>query len=271
MAFHGKIGGMNPTTAIVLAAGKGTRMKSDLPKVLIPVCGRPMIDFVLDALAKGGVQRVVAVIGHQAEMVRKAINGRPNIDFVLQSEQLGTGHAVMMCRGMLAATDGPVMVVAGDSPLMQADSIAALLDDIRRKPAACVLGTAKKDDPGGLGRILRDESGKFIGIIEHRDATPEQRRITEVNMSYYVFNSRDLLGVLDQLRRTNQQGEYYITDAPGLLVAQGKEVRALPVLKPCEALGINNIDELATVELEMRKLNAKCKMQNVKCKMFSSP
>jgi bifunctional UDP-N-acetylglucosamine pyrophosphorylase/glucosamine-1-phosphate N-acetyltransferase/UDP-N-acetylglucosamine pyrophosphorylase len=247
---------MNQTTAIVLAAGKGTRMKSELPKVLIPVCGRPMLEYVLDALVEGGVTRIIAVIGHQAALVREAIDGRPGVEFVLQTEQLGTGHAVMMCRELLAQNDGPVMVVAGDSPLMRSESIAALLADVQKTPAACVLGTAHKDDPGGLGRILRDENGKFVGIIEHCDATPEQRRITEVNMSYYVFNSRDLIGVLDQIRPTNQQGEYYITDVPGLLIAQGKEVRALPVLQPCESLGINNLDELAAAELELRRLSS---------------
>ena len=246
--------GHEQTTAIVLAAGKGTRMKSDLPKVLVPVCGRPMIEYVLDALAKGGVDRVIAVVGYRAELVRAAIDGRPGVEFALQTEQLGTGHAVMTCRELLAECDGPVLIVTGDAPLMQADSVAALLADYRRRPAACVLGTAHKDDPGGLGRILRDARGNFVGIIEQRDATPEQRRITEVNMSYYVFDGRQLLGVLDQIRPNNRQGEYYITDAPGLLAAQGKEVRALPVLKPCEALGINTVEELAVVEAELCRM-----------------
>jgi bifunctional UDP-N-acetylglucosamine pyrophosphorylase / glucosamine-1-phosphate N-acetyltransferase len=246
---------MNQTTAIVLAAGKGTRMKSDLPKVLMPVDGRPMIDYVLDALAKGGVDRVIVVVGYRAEMVRAAVDGRPGVEFVLQTQQLGTGHAVMTCRELLAQRDGPVLIVTGDAPLMQADSVAALLADYRRRPAACVLGTAHKDNPDGLGRILRDARGNFVGIIEQRDATPEQWQITEINMSYYVFDGRQLLGVLDAIRPNNRQGEYYITDAPGLLAAQGKEVRALAVLKPCEALGINTIDELAAVEVELRRMN----------------
>ena len=247
---------MSETTAIVLAAGKGTRMKSELPKVLLPVCGRPMIEYVLDALTKGGVDRVIVVVGYRAEMVRALVDGRADVEFALQTEQLGTGHAVMMCQGLLADCDGPVLIVAGDAPLMQADSVVALLRDYRRRPAACVLGTAQKGDPGGLGRILRDARGNFVGIIEHRDATPEQRQITEVNMSCYVFNCRDLLGVLDHIRPDNRQGEYYITDAPGVLAAQGKEVRALPVLKPCEALGINTIEELAAVEAELGKMIA---------------
>ena len=251
MLIRDKIGGMNNTTAIVLAAGKGTRMKSDLPKVLLPICGRPMIEYVLDALSRGGVRRVIAVVGYRAELVRAAVDDRPGVEFALQTEQLGTGHAVMACRDLLGNCDGPVFVVTGDSPLMQADSVAALLADYQRRPAACVLGTAYKDEPNGLGRILRDAKGNFVGIIEERDATPEELQITEVNMSYYVFNCGDLLGALDQIRPDNQQGEYYITDVPGLLVAEGKEVRALPVLKPCEALGINTFEELAAVEAEL--------------------
>ena len=123
---------MSKTTAIVLAAGKGTRMKSELPKVLVPVCGRPMIQYVLDALAKGGVSRVIVVVGYRADLVRDALDGRGNIEFALQSEQLGTGHAVMTCRELLADCDDPVLIVTGDAPLMQADSVAALLDDYRR-------------------------------------------------------------------------------------------------------------------------------------------
>jgi bifunctional UDP-N-acetylglucosamine pyrophosphorylase / glucosamine-1-phosphate N-acetyltransferase len=142
---------MSANTAIVLAAGKGTRMKSDLPKVLMPVCGRPMIDYVLDALAKGGVDRVIAVVGYRAELVRAAIDGRDAVEFVVQTEQLGTGHAVMMCRELLADCDGPVLVVTGDAPLMQSDSVAALLAEYGRRPAACVMGTAYKDDAGGVG------------------------------------------------------------------------------------------------------------------------
>jgi bifunctional UDP-N-acetylglucosamine pyrophosphorylase/glucosamine-1-phosphate N-acetyltransferase/UDP-N-acetylglucosamine pyrophosphorylase len=237
----------------VLAAGKGTRMKSDLPKVLMPVCGRPMIEYVLDALAKGGVNRVLAVVGYRAELVRAAIDGRPGLEFVLQSEQLGTGHAVMMCRELLAECDGPVLVVTGDAPLMQSDSVAALLAEYHRCPAACVLGTAYKENPHGLGRVVRDARGKFLGIVEERDATAEQRQITEISMSFYAFNGRDLLESLDHIRPNNRQGEYYITDAPGWLIAQGKEVRAVPVLKPCEALGINTLEELAIVEEELRK------------------
>ena len=239
---------------IILAAGKGTRMKSELPKVLLEVCERPMIQYVLDALATAGIDRTIVVIGYRAELVQAELDGRQGVQFAMQTEQLGTGHAVMACREHLADHDGPVLIVAGDSPMMQADSIAAVIDDFQRQSAACILGTAHKDTPQGLGRIVRNDDGSFRAIVEEKDATDGQRRITEVNMSTYLFNCRDLLGTLDHLRADNAQGEYYITDAPGVLVSQGKEVRALPVLKPCEALSINTVDELAVVEAAMKEM-----------------
>ena len=219
---------MQRELAIVLAAGKGTRMKSDLPKVLFPVCGRPMIHYVLDALAAGGVKESVAVVGYHAANVRAELSGRNGVLFAEQTQQLGTGHAVMACRQLLADRCGPVLVVAGDSPLMQPCSIRALLDDYHRQPAACILGTAYREDPAGLGRILRDEAGNFVGIVEDHDATAEQSRITEVNMSYYVFECQDLLAALSQLRADNAQGEYYLTDCPGVLSAQGRRCGPCP-------------------------------------------
>jgi bifunctional UDP-N-acetylglucosamine pyrophosphorylase / glucosamine-1-phosphate N-acetyltransferase len=244
---------MTEKLAIVLAAGKGTRMKSDLPKVLVSVCGRPMIEYVLDALKQGGIQQIITVIGYRAELVRETLNGRKNLSFVLQTEQLGTGHAVMVCREKLANYNGPLMVVAGDAPLMQADSIAALLAEYERRPAACVIGTAYADNPTGLGRIIRDKEGNFLGIVEHRDATEDQRKINEVSMSYYVFNCINMLDALDYVRPDNDQGEYYITDLPKVFHSRGLEVRALPVLKSCEVLAINNMEELAVVEGVMQK------------------
>lgn len=245
-----------PAMAIVLAAGKGTRMKSELPKVLVPVCGRPMVRFVIEALRAAGARRIVVVVGYRAELVRSELAGAAGVEFADQTEQLGTGHAVMMCRAALAEHDGPVVVVAGDSPMLQGDSVRALLNEYEGSGAACLLGTVKRDDPHGYGRIVRDESGAFSSIVEEKDATPEQRAIQEINVSTYVFDAQQLLWALDQLRADNSQREYYITDCPAILLKAGKRVEALPVLKACEALSINSVEELTRVEAEMRRLGS---------------
>jgi bifunctional UDP-N-acetylglucosamine pyrophosphorylase/glucosamine-1-phosphate N-acetyltransferase/UDP-N-acetylglucosamine pyrophosphorylase len=245
---------MHDAVAVVLAAGMGTRMKSDLPKVLCPVLGRPMIEFVLDALEQAGVRRMIAVIGYRADDVRTALAGRSNVDFALQSERLGTGHAVKMARNQLAGHDGPTIVVAGDSPMIQAQSVQKLLDHFRAHRPACLLGTLHKANPTGLGRIVRDSAGQFAGIVEEKDATEAQRQITEVNMSTYIFDNRELLHALALLKNENRQREYYLTDCPGILRSEGKAVEALPVLQPCEALSINTAEELALVEAELRKM-----------------
>jgi bifunctional UDP-N-acetylglucosamine pyrophosphorylase/glucosamine-1-phosphate N-acetyltransferase/UDP-N-acetylglucosamine pyrophosphorylase len=238
--------------AVILAAGKGTRMKSDLPKVLFPVLGRPMIHYVLDALQQGGVGDMIVVIGYRAELVRRELDGRDGVRFALQTEQLGTGHAVMACRDQLAVHDGPVVVIAGDAPMLQAVTVKRLLDEFARTRPSCLLGTIHNANPKGLGRILRDAEGRFAGVVEEKDATDAQRRITEVNMSYYVFDCRDLLAALDHIRADNAAGEYYITDVPAVLAAQGKRIEAVCALQPCEALAVNNVDELAAVEAALK-------------------
>jgi bifunctional UDP-N-acetylglucosamine pyrophosphorylase/glucosamine-1-phosphate N-acetyltransferase/UDP-N-acetylglucosamine pyrophosphorylase len=240
------------TTAVVLAAGMGTRMKSDLPKVLCPVLGRPMIEYVLDALEAAGVQRVIAVIGYRADDVRLALAARKNVEFVLQTERLGTGHAVKMARERLQGVSGPVVIVAGDSPMLQSSSVQKLLTNFAQTKPACLLGTLHKDNPHGLGRIVRDARGEFAKIVKEKDATDEQRQITEVNMSTYVFEAKELLHALDLLKNENRQKEYYLTDCPAILLGEGKRVAALPVLDPCEALSINTPEELSAVEEQMR-------------------
>lgn len=245
---------MSNRMAIVLAAGKGTRMKSDLPKVLCPVRGRAMVHYVLDALTASGVDQILIVVGYRSELVREALRGRDDLEFVEQTEQLGTGHAVKMCREHLLEHDGPVLIVTGDSPLTQVSSVSALFREFQDGAPACVLGTLHKEDPTGLGRIVRGADGAFEAIVEDKDATPDQKALTEVNMSTYVFDAQKLVGALDQLRNSNQQQEYYVTDCPGILKKQGDEVRALAVLQPCEALSINTVEDLAIVEAEMQKM-----------------
>ncbi len=242
-----------PALAIVLAAGKGTRMESELPKVLVPVCGRPMLRYVTDALREAGVEKTVVVIGYQAPLVRAELADEPGIDFAEQREQLGTGHAVMMCREQLAQHQGPVLIIAGDQCMVQVSSVRKLLEIFEAEKPACLLGTVDKDDPTGYGRIVRGDSGQFIGIVEEKEATDTQRAIREVNVSTYIFEACELLAALDQLTSENVQQEYYLTDCPALLLAAGKRVTAHKVLQPCESMSINNMAELQLVEEELVK------------------
>lgn len=247
---------MDAPIAVVLAAGKGTRMKSELPKVLCQVSGRTLVSYVLDALQDAGVAGFVVVVGYRADLVEAELADAGATRFALQSEQLGTGHAVMMCREALAEHDGPVVIVAGDSPMLQSTSIKSLLDEFERTRPACILGTLIHDDPTGLGRIVRDDSGNFNCIVEHKDATEAQLQIREVNMSTYVFDCQKMLVALDKLTNDNRQQEYYITDVPGIMLGEGEDVRALPVLKPVEALSVNTVEHLAEVERAMRNRSA---------------
>ena len=240
--------------AIVLAAGKGTRMRSELPKVLFPACGRPMVRWVIDALKAAGVERIVAVVGYRSDLLRTELAGERGVEFAEQTEQLGTGHAVMMCREQLADHRGPVVVVTGDSPMLRPNSVKAIRAELAERKAACVIGTVRRENPSGYGRIVRNDAGDFVGIVEEKDATPEQQAIREVNVSTYAFDSAELLGSLERLRADNSQREYYITDCPGILLAAGKAVVALEVLEPCEALSVNSVEELAVVEAEMRRM-----------------
>jgi bifunctional UDP-N-acetylglucosamine pyrophosphorylase / glucosamine-1-phosphate N-acetyltransferase len=248
---------MTETLAVVLAAGKGTRMKSELPKVLFPVLGRAMIHWVLDALQSAGVRKTIVVVGYRADLVKNELSGR-DVDFAVQSEQLGTGHAVQMCRPQLETGDSPVLVVAGDSPMIQASSVRELVDEFTIGGYGCLLGTLIKENPFGLGRIVRDSQNQFQKIVEHKDATLEQRQINEVNMSTYLFERASLLWGLDNLKNENSQSEYYLTDCPELLLKSGRKVDARPVLKTCESLSINTIDELSMVESKMREMGYQC-------------
>jgi len=228
-------------------------MASDLPKVLVPVCGRAMIRYVIEAVRAAGVEQMLVVVGYRAKLVEQELADEPGIEFVEQTEQLGTGHAVMMCRDRLARHDGPVLVLAGDSPMVEVASLRAVLAEFAAQEPACLLGTATKADPIGLGRIVRDAAGQFQAIVEEKDASPEERALTEVNMSTYVFRPADLLWALERLTADNAQGEYYLTDCPGVLKEAGRRVLALNRLQSTEALSINTAEELAAVESEMKK------------------
>jgi len=228
-------------------------MESELPKVLVPVSGRPMLRYVTDALAAAGVHRIVTVVGYRADLVRAELQNESGIEFAEQLEQRGTGHAVMMCRKQLEDHQGPVLVVAGDSPMLQDSSVRKLLEYFQQQSPACVIGTVNNENPTGYGRIVRDAAGEFQAIVEEKDATDSQRAIHEINVSMYVFDAQDLLAAFDQLTDNNAQGEYYITDCPGLMLAAGKAVIAQNVLQPCEAMSINSMADLELVEAELQR------------------
>ncbi len=234
--------------AVVLAAGMGKRMQSDAPKVLHEVLGKSMLDHVLDVVAEAGVPRVVVVVGYKADEVQAAVADRPGVEFALQSEQLGTGHAVMMAESALKDHDGPVLVLAGDTPLLRSETLRALLDDLVANEAACVVGSAETPDNHGLGRIVRDAEGTFLGIVEQKDATPEQTKITEINTGCYAFHGPSLFAALRGIDSENAQGEYYLTDAPAILRDSGKTVLASPRFDVVEAMGVNTREQLAEVE-----------------------
>ena len=228
-------------------------MESELPKVLVPVCGRPMIRYVIDAIKAAGIDRIVVVVGYRADLVRSELGDEPSVEFTQQSDQRGTGHAVMMCRDQLDESPGPVFVIAGDSPMLQESSIRHLLDHYYQDRPACLIGTVNKENPTGYGRVIRSDQGEFQAIVEEKDATDEQRQIEEVNVSTYVFDRERLLVALSSLTNDNVQGEYYITDCPALLQDAGHPVVALNVLEPCESMSINNMAELGQVEDELRR------------------
>lgn len=246
------------TTAIVLAAGKGTRMKSPLPKVLYPVLGRSMIHWVLDALEKVGVTRKILVIGYEADMVKAEVAHRSGIEFAIQEQQLGTGHAVQMAAPLLGSSDQSVIVLAGDSPLVQPASLQRLLQHFESGKYDCLLGTLHKENPFGLGRIVRDGAGHFSKIVEQKDATDDEKKITEVNMSTYAFRTEALLWALLRLSNQNAQGEFYLTDCPAILRNAGNRVEATAVLEPCEALSINTQEEAVLVEAKMKEMGYPC-------------
>lgn len=259
-----------------MAAGKGTRMQSDLPKVVHPVGGRPMICAVVRAAIEAGCSRVVLVVGYQQEMVREAIAAEPDlaplvgtaIEFAVQAEQLGTGHAVMSAAGLFPqadpakATSAPkldVFVLAGDGPLIRPQTLRTLLERHRACAAQATLATSIVDDPTGYGRIVRDEDGRFAAIVEHKDATPQQRAIREINPSYYCFEALALFNALRDVKRNPSSGEYYLTDVPALLLARSggtAGVELVEAVPPEDVLSINTPEELAKVDAIYRARHA---------------
>jgi len=235
------------TAAIVLAAGKSTRMVTDMPKVLHEVCGRPMLAYVIDALRAAGIGRIICVVGYRKEDVIGAFSGEPDITFVEQVEQKGTGHAVKVCREALSGFEGDLVIIAGDMPLIRSQTMELLVKTHKAQNSAVTLATAVLETPNGYGRIVRDSYGNLEGIVEEADCTEDQRKIKEVNPSYYCFDAKLLFAALDQVRPDNVKGEYYLTDALQILVRGGHRAVAITAVAAEDAMGINSRQDLAEV------------------------
>jgi bifunctional UDP-N-acetylglucosamine pyrophosphorylase/glucosamine-1-phosphate N-acetyltransferase len=247
-----------PTTLdiLVLAAGLGTRMKSGMAKVLHKLGGRPLIAHVCRTATLLGPRAIYVVVGHQADAVRVAVEaelGRHLASFVNQAEQRGTGDAVMAAQIVLANPKSTVLILSGDVPLVRAETLQALIDNHLADKAACAMLSVRLENPTGYGRIVRDEAGNFLKIVEQKDATDEERQIKEINAGIYCFDSEKLFKALARVRPTNSQGEYYLTDVPGILRVDGEQVTIYQHHDAREVSGVNTRAELAEFENLLRR------------------
>jgi bifunctional UDP-N-acetylglucosamine pyrophosphorylase / glucosamine-1-phosphate N-acetyltransferase len=244
-----RAGGRGQTAAVVLAAGKGTRMRSDLPKVLHPLRGRPMAAYVIDALRRIGVRRPLVVVAPEAGAVRDALGS--GVDFVVQREPRGSGHALMQAIPRLRGRS-IAFVVNGDMPLVSPETLRALRRCLDRGAAAAI-ATGTPDGAPPYGRIVRDAGGRFLRIVEHADATPEESAIREVNAGFYCVRVAEIAQALRRIRPVNRQGEYYLPDAINVLAAEGREVAVVPVAAAEELAGVNTRAELSAVDAILRR------------------
>jgi len=230
-------------TAVILAAGKGTRLRTGQPKAAVDVGGSAMAERVVDAMRRAGAGRVIVIVGHGADSVRSAIQGR--VEYVVQEEQLGTGHAVRCARTAVDGCPGPILVAYADLPLVRARDVEQLIAHHRRAQAAATLLTAVFGTPGSLGRIVRGPDSRVHAIVEARDATEEQLAIEEINVGVYCFAAPLLFAALAKVTNDNAKGEYYLTDVISILVQEGHRVEALPMEDAEAGMGVDTPEDLA--------------------------
>jgi bifunctional UDP-N-acetylglucosamine pyrophosphorylase/glucosamine-1-phosphate N-acetyltransferase len=231
--------------ALILAAGKSTRMKSKLPKPLHPLCGKALSRHVIDACRGAGIGRIITVVGHEADRVTAGLGS--DIEFTLQKEQRGSGHAVIAARELLESHDGNIFIIAGDVPLLRSETIQSLAHAHLQNNASATMLTVILENPFGYGRVVRDTQGRVVKIVEQKDGTPVELAINECNPSIYCFKSSSLLHALGELKSDNAQGEFYLTDVIGILVQHGECVETMVAQNSEETLGVNTRVELAEV------------------------
>jgi bifunctional UDP-N-acetylglucosamine pyrophosphorylase/glucosamine-1-phosphate N-acetyltransferase len=257
---------MQDLGVILLAAGQGTRMKSNLPKVLHPLAGRPLFLHVLGTAQRLNPKRVAIVIGHGADAVRRVYPGN-NVAWITQEPQLGTGHAVLCAREAFEGLNGEVIILNGDVPVIQELTLRMMVEHHRSRSAAVTLLTASLDKPEGYGRILRDARDAITGIVEEKDATLAQRQIREVNAGIYVVSAPFVFTALSKVKNHNQQGEYYLPDIVAISLDQGRNVETVRVGDVREVMGVNTRKELALMEKSLRQsINQKWMLAGVTLK-----
>ncbi len=251
---------MSTRFAVILAAGQGTRMKSKLYKVLHPVCGKPMVQHVVDQVSNLHIEKIVTIIGHGAELVKSQLGDASS--YALQEEQLGTAHAVMQAKDALEGKEGVTIVVCGDTPLIKAETMEALFRHHEETGAKATILTAIAPDPAGYGRIVRNEEGHVEKIVEHKDATEQERNITEINTGTYCFDNAALFRSLNNVSNDNVQGEYYLPDVIEILKTEGETVSAFATGDFDESLGVNDRVALSQAERIMKRRTNEKHMRN---------
>lgn len=247
-------------TSVILAAGMGTRMKSKMPKVLHKVCGKPLSKWVIDASKAAGADKVCAVVGHKAEAVKEVLGDV--CEFALQAEQKGTGHAVMQAIDVIKNSKGEVVILNGDTPLITAETINKAIEYHKNNDNQATVITAILDDATGYGRIVRDNDGSVLKIVEQKDASKEEKKINEVNSGMYVFDAQSLVYALDKITPNNAQGEYYLTDTLEILLSAGKKIGGYAISDNDEIRGINDRVQLNEAEKIMQKRINEYHMRN---------
>jgi bifunctional UDP-N-acetylglucosamine pyrophosphorylase/glucosamine-1-phosphate N-acetyltransferase len=238
---------MKSIAAVILAAGKGTRMNSDLPKVMHEMGGKPMVEYVIQTAGRLKAKRIILVVGHKREQTKELID-RYKVEFAIQEEQLGTGHAVLQTQKLLSGFDGDVLILYGDVPLLTAETLNKLLEEHRKRKAAATVLTAVLDDPSHYGRIIRDKRGMVQEIVEVKDASADQIKVKEINTGIICFDRVALFSALKHIKNDNKQREYYLTDAIKIIRQQNLSVGGIVTADPVETLGINSPEELSKME-----------------------